>query len=150
MQWIVLGKERRVWWRYGCFGKCPRLGRQGFTTSNQLWRVCLCFCLFVLCVFIFYCVAWQKSNDPGTFSLLTIEKFQIVHRTFNRRLFFEVHAYMGNVLPQKSKPLAKITFQWPHQFAHIVPPLHAQSGNSLIFISWYPDPSGCRSGKVDV
>ena len=30
---------------------------------------------------------WQKSNDPGTFSALTIEKFQIVQRTFNRRLF---------------------------------------------------------------
>ena len=28
-----------------------------------------------------------KSNDPGTFSALIIEKFQIVHRTLNRRLF---------------------------------------------------------------
>ena len=31
---------------------------------------------------------WQKSkHDPGTFSALIIEKFQIVHRTLNRRLF---------------------------------------------------------------
>ena len=24
-------------------------------------------CLFDLCLFIFYCIAWTKSNDPGTF-----------------------------------------------------------------------------------
>ena len=87
----------------------PAINSEGFVCVFVLF--CFVFCLFVLCVFIFYCVACQKSNDPGTFSLLTIEKFQIVHRTFNRRLVFEVHAYMGNVLPQKSKPLAKITFQ---------------------------------------
>ena len=35
----------------------------------------------------------------------------------------------------------------PHQFAAIVPPLHALSGNSLIFISCSPDPSGCKLEK---
>ena len=50
---------------------------------------------------------------------------------------FEVHAYMGNVWRQKSKPLAKIIFQWSSLSS-----LHAPSGNSLTLILWYTDPCG--------
>ena len=63
----------------------PAISSEGFVCVFVLFCF-LMVCLF-LAVFIFYCIAWQKSNDSGTFSVLTIEKFQIVHRTFNRRLF---------------------------------------------------------------
>ena len=64
----------------------PAISSEGFVCVFVLFFDGLFVCFF-LAVFIFYCIAWQKSNDPGTFSVLTIEKFQIVHRTFNRRLF---------------------------------------------------------------
>ena len=55
---------------------------------------------------------WQKSNDPGPFSALIIRKFQIVHRTLNRRLFSKCILTCGMCDGEKKKKLAKITFQW--------------------------------------
>ena len=93
-----------------------------------------------------------KSNDPATFSALIIEKFQIVHRTLNRRLFSRCMLKFG-MYDDKKNPKTntrKEPFRDP-QFAAFVPSLHAQSqsGNSLTFISWYPDPSGCNIVKMD-
>ena len=60
----------------------PSISSEGFVCVFVL------FCFLMVCFyFLLHCIAWQKSNDPGTFSVLTIKKFQIVHRTFNRRLF---------------------------------------------------------------
>ena len=51
---------------------------------------------------------------------------------------------MWDVWRQKKKN--KIEPFCDPQFAAFVPSLHAQSqsGNSLTFISWYPDPSSCK------
>ena len=82
-----------------------------------------------------------KINDPGTFSALIIEKFQIVHRRLNRRLFsrrmLKCGMYDGKKKQKQTKTnTRKEPFRDP-QFAAFVPSLHAQSqsGNSLTFIS---------------
>ena len=60
----------------------PSISSEGFVCVFVL------FCFLMVCFyFLLHCIAWQKSNDPGTLSVLTIKKLQIVHRTFNRRLF---------------------------------------------------------------
>ena len=80
-----------------------------------------------------------KINDPGTFSALIIEKFQVVHRTINRRLFSRCMLKYGMYDGKKTETKTntrKEPFRDP-QFAAFVPSLHAQSqsGNSLTFIS---------------
>ena len=63
----------------------PSISFEGFVCVFVLF----CFLMVCLsCVFLLFITLHDKtSNDPGTFSVLTFEKFQIVHRTFNRRLF---------------------------------------------------------------
>ena len=93
---------------------------------------------------------WQKSNDPGNFSAMIIEKFQIVHRTLYCRLFSK--CMLTCMMYDGQKKTRKDNLSVILKFAAFVPSLHAQSpsGNSLTFISWYPDPSGCKIVKMDV
>ena len=58
--------------------------------------------------------------------------------------------YDGKKKKQKTNT-RKEPFRDP-QFAAFVPSLHAQSqsGNSLTFISRYPDPNGCEIVEMDV
>ena len=84
--------------------------------------------------------AMTKINDPGTFSALIIEKFQIVHRTLNRRLFSRCMLKCGMYDGKQKKKTKTYTRKEPFhdpQFAAFVPSLHAQSqsGNSLTFSS---------------
>ena len=59
--------------------------------------------------------AMTKINDPGTFSALIIEKFQVVHRTLNRRHFsrclLKCGTYDGKKNKNKNKHSQR-TFPW--------------------------------------
>ena len=92
---------------------------------------------------------WQKSNDPGTFSALIIEKFQIVHRTLNRRLFQGACLNVGFMTAKEKQNTRKDNLS---VILSSLPVSHRfiQSGNSLTFISWYPDPCRSKIIKMDV
>lgn len=113
----------------------PAISSEGFVCV----LFCFVFCFFV-CLVCFYFLSHCMTNTPMILALFLCWPLKSSKSSTERLIvdFLRSACLHGECMTAKIKTLAKITFQWSSLSS-----LHAPSGNSLSFILWYTDPSGC-------